>query len=449
MVMASVAYASWPEYQGGASRTGSINPRAQPPITTPIATSITLPGAAPALGGISVEALLETVNDTTYAYVQYPGGAVVGTGGGTRIAKVNLNTSSIVSGWGNSALGYSTMGGASSFELATPYLDLTKGLIYAGINNMSTSLLSCGIVSVNTGTGAVTSLVVLNNTAQINTPITKYGDCLYFGTYTSTTGNMYYQYDLLTGVVNTFTGARGFYWAGAQIVNINGADYIAFGSDAAVNGNHSYLYLTPAGANFGTHSNDINISNYVTSPGNVRSSISKDDAYIYFTSQGGYLWRGTISTLLNGTPTLNVRTLPSGYSSTSTPTISGNSYIYVGYYSLSGGGGSGGVVAVPQNNFTTGPMVTIYSGDAVQASPIVYNITAGLPTNSKDFIYFTTNTRDGRGYCYSLANPNSPSIAKIWNNTGVSNNSYALQGFASDNGFLVYGDDTRNLYIMK
>jgi hypothetical protein len=84
---------------------------------------------------------------------------------------------------------------------------------------------------------------------------------------------------------------------------------------------------------------------------------------------------------------------------------------------------------------------TIYSGDPVQASPIVYS------GSYYDLIYFTTNSSTGKGYCYYY-DTNYPYSEPVWSAGGTSANPYAEQGFASDNGYLVYGDDANNLYIM-
>jgi hypothetical protein len=82
------------------------------------------------------------------------------------------------------------------------------------------------------------------------------------------------------------------------------------------------------------------------------------------------------------------------------------------------------------------------NGDPVQASPIVWSDT----DDEIDYIYFTTNSANGKGYAYSYTVGGS--AAALWNAGGTSNNPYAVQGFASDGGYLIYGDDGNYLYIM-
>ncbi|MCL2134322.1 MAG: hypothetical protein FWH37_02045 [Candidatus Bathyarchaeota archaeon] len=444
MVMASVAYAAWPEFQGDPQRTGQItNGTPYTLNTNPTPTTYTLPFTSGPYYIVNVEPLLETVDGSTYAYVLYNGG---GMRGSVWLTKLDVASLTQPTGWPTQL----SVTGVE--QLSTPYID--EDDVYVGVN---LSYTASQLMSVDKNT-SVSTILVGSIPGQINTPITKYGDCLYFGTWNNggaSGANKYYQYNLNSGALNIFIGCNhGFYWAGAQSVTINDAEYIVFGSDVCPNNNTSYLHVTPAGTGFGTHSNDIILSNYVTAPGNVRSSISTNGTHIFFTSQGisgiggvGYLWCGEISTLLNVLPTFTGIELP--YSSTSTPTISNNNIIYVGIYSAPGGNGNGGVVAATNSMFTypfapKNVLITVSTVGPVQASPIVYSTTvSGLPV---DYVYYTTNMANGQGYCnMNVINGNNIVTSLCWNAGG---SDFALQGFASDNGYLVYGDNSGTLYII-
>jgi hypothetical protein len=263
---------------------------------------------------------------------------------------------------------------------------------------------------------------------QANTPIVidNAGQYLYYGTLSA--GGAYYQFDIANQTLNaTYTSGYREYWAGATIVSINNVDYAVFGSDSG------YLHVRLV-SDFGGTGNLINLANLASDPGNVRATVSTDGTYIYFTSQGGYLWRMVIASLLT-TPAYNILPLP--YGSTSTPAISANKYIYVGYYG--GPGGAGGVLATPQSTFDGFVEIAPSTVGAVQSSPIVYS------TGSDDYIYFTTNVSSGHGYCYYFDTTDPTSISQVW---AAGGSNYALQGFAAENGYLVYGDDSGTLFVL-
>ena len=265
------------------------------------------------------------------------------------------------------------------------------------------------------------SLNVPNN-AQINTPIVKNGDYLYFGTWSGNAGT-YYQHDLSytndTAGLKAFNpGNGGFYWAGAVI----DGDYVYFGGDKG------YLYARPVGDDFDNTSEGsvVNLSTIGgVESGNVRSTISLVDGHLYFTSQGGYLWSFTPGA---GTPTLDWKAQLAG-TSTSTPTVVGDN-IYVGYYS---GFSAGGVQKVAKagnhqvsNVATPGP---------VQSSVLVYT------NGGVDYLYFNTNSGTGAGYCFNGSNG-----TKVWQTPG---DTYALQGMASSGGVLTFGNDYDHFYVVK
>jgi hypothetical protein len=311
--------------------------------------------------------------------------------------------------------------------------------------------------------------VVTGITGQLNTPVTKYGDYLYFAGFGG--DNYYYQYNLSTNTLKHYQGVNTFYWAGAAVVSANNTEYVVFGGDNSGDGDSGggYLYYRSV-ADFEGTGGTYDLKTFLPAsddhvPGNVRSSISKDDTYLYFTTQGsdprgaiyrqGYLWRAEIANITNLTAN-TVRyaaVTDSGgdpNSATSTPALSENGIIYVGTYQ--GGTSSGGITAFDQSSLTklrslrlTLPTDELNSSavslGAVQSSPIVWS------DGEVDYVYVTTNVSGGRGYCYSFDREDlsSPPV-KGWESPG---NTFALQGFASDNGYLVYGNDNDRIYIIS
>jgi hypothetical protein len=290
------------------------------------------------------------------------------------------------------------------------------------------------ISNLNAAQPSKTTLVT-DITGQINTPITTYSSStanyLYFGTYAG--DNEYYQVDTANVPepdVRIFTGAGSFYWAGAYA----DGNYVYFGGDGG------YLYRLPMGQGFDGISgptNTVDLSSVAqVNAGNVRSSLSSDSTYLFFTSQGGYLWRAKMSKLLLPDTDIIARPLPS--TSTSTPTLSANNqYIYVGYY-----GTEGGVLAYPRSNLQTANPIDIATGLQVQSSPISYTDNLG----EVDYIFFTVNNgENGGGYAYSLSFDGSVH-GEVWKAVGQT---FALQGFAETSGYIVYGDDSDTLYIFS
>lgn len=78
--------------------------------------------------------------------------------------------------------------------------------------------------------GVTLTSVVSSVNGQINTPITRYGDYIYFGTWSGNSQMQYYQVKVSDSsfTAKTMTGNAGFYWAGAA----NIGNYIYFGGDA-------------------------------------------------------------------------------------------------------------------------------------------------------------------------------------------------------------------------
>ena len=280
-----------------------------------------------------------------------------------------------------------------------------------------------GIDSTDASDLTLTSVVAEVN-GQINTPITRYGDYIYFGTWSGNNPMQYYQVDVSDTDFDTvtITGNAGFYWAGA----VKLGDYIYFGGDS---GNLYYR----SEKNFGTTGGVVALTDTennvkASDAGNVRSTIMTDGTNLYFTSQGKYLW--CYQPDANGVPVYQWHIQLAG-TSTSTPTLvqnsDGTTSIYTGYYS----GFSAGGVQVTTVSGSTRTISTVASGFPVQCS-ILY---------SDGYIYFNTNASGGAGYCY-----NASTKASVWSTTA---DTYALGGMACDNGIIVFGNDYDHLYVVK
>lgn len=281
-------------------------------------------------------------------------------------------------------------------------------------------------------TGADTSSpsvsLLTSGYGQVNTHINTTGNDLYFGIYEG--DRCYYQYDTSTSTLTSFkpSGGDDFYWAGAAVVGSK----LVFGSDSGK------IYVRPSGSNFGA-SGYGNSFTATQSSGKIRSSICYAGSNVYYTSQNGYVYKIAASDLTNTSPTISNVRLPSN--TTGTPTVSDNGYLYIGCYNYGVYPTTGAVVAIPTSSFNS--YTTIYSGDSVQASPVVYS----NKRTGTDYVYFTTNTTSGNGYCYSYVK-NATSATQVWNTSSVTGN-YTLQGMAvSDSGYMVFGNDANTLYVI-
>lgn len=269
--------------------------------------------------------------------------------------------------------------------------------------------------------------IVSGIVGQLNTPITTDGTYLYFGTWRGgSTAGTYYQVKLSDYSVKTFTpSTHGFYWAGAAIVG----DYVYFGSD-----NGKLYYRSVNDFSGSGDMADLSEESGVTA-GNVRSSISVHDNLLYFTSQGGYVWQFELDS--SGLP-LYVNHANLSGTSTSTPVITDNDRLYVGYYN---GFTVGGIEVMDLNNWTS-LAKTVATPGPVQSSLIAYT------EGATDYIYFTTNSNNGAGYGYSYDGL-STKANKVWDTENMSGKTYTLQGMAASNGYLVFGNDYNNVYIIR
>lgn len=265
-----------------------------------------------------------------------------------------------------------------------------------------------------------------NISGQINTPITTDGEYIYFGTWQGgSNAGKYYQMKLSNNAVKTFTpNSYGFYWAGA----VCDRSRVYFGSD------DGKVYWRSR-SNFSGSGGVLDLktaANGASDAGNVRSTIMKDGDYFYFTSQGGYLWcckRQGRNLVIDWKKKI-VET--GSVKSTSTPTKIGDR-IYVGYYQ---GFSDGGVVCVKASE--NHDVKSVATGFPVQSSILVKGSGSGI-----DYVYFNTNSNNGTGKCYSF---NGTSGSPVWT---TNNATYALGGMACDNGYIVFGNDWNQLYIIK
>jgi hypothetical protein len=291
---------------------------------------------------------------------------------------------------------------------------------------------------------------------QLNTPI-SYDNSgnIYFGIWGAL--HQYLQYNMAADSLGIFTpsgGNENFYGAGAACVTISGIDYMVFGSDSGK------VYVVPVN----TFSTSSTAHSFTINPANpIRSSVAVDSKgeYAYFTSRftnsksnppvyDGWLYQVKVSSLAPGQSVV-YSYVPLTNASTSTPAISDNGYVYVGTYE---GFTSGTVEAYIPGTLSGGVLssptlaANIYTGDPVQSSAIVWTDKESFPPT--DYIYFTTNSNSttyvGSGYCYSF---NGTAPAQVWNPPTAGSNA-ELQGMAYSDvgGYVVWGDDSNNLYII-
>ncbi len=342
---------------------------------------------------------------------------------------------------------------SSKYQLSTPYLDEANNCIYAASDGKVYK-----ITNINTESPSSTEIFADAN-GEINTPITKYGNYIYFGSWVSngtvdgaTEPGSYYQLDTTssTNACKEFqsTGARGFYWAGAY----------SDGNNVYFGGDDGRLYIRSV-TDFDGDSEDsgsvVSLTETLSAAGNVRSSImaktESGTTSLYFTSQGGYLWKYTIGA---DSP---LKYANIGSTSTSTPVMSANGILYVGCY----GTAVQGVRALASSDFTANitsstdsKWKTVYADadstatDKVQASVVAYSSTIEDDKGNEsaiDYVYFTTNASAGAGYCYSFV-PTTGAADFVWSTEG---STYTLQGMAGCDGYLVFGNDYNKVYFVK
>ena len=337
---------SWPVYGGNANH-NSVVSGAPTSIATGYPKQLNLTSTT-GWDGVDNVPVMQTVDGVTYAYVLFDG---YGTNG-AQVVKVNCATGGEV--WRTTAQQTpGSLNAKSGFQLSTPYLDDSTGTLYVGVisaytydpdtdeylQNSKSKILA--LTNLDAAQPTV-SEVLINIDGQINTPITTDGTYLYFGTWPGgSNAGTYYQVKLSDYSVKTFTpDSYGFYWAGAVSDGTN----VYFGSD------NGLLYWRSI-ADFDTTGGVLDLTDVASDAGNVRSTVMLDDGYLYFTTQGGYLWCCSYD---DGLTVEWHKKL--GATSTSTPTKVGDR-IYVGYYS---GFNAGGVQCVSADGSS---VKTVVEGD--------------------------------------------------------------------------------------
>jgi hypothetical protein len=440
LTLSVTAFAAWPSFQNHSDNNGVID-NGTPPITTPASvTTVALPSTTATTGVEST-----SVIGGGCAYTLYNGGTDGACLTITNLANPAAPTTPFVIDSDASDIP----------QLSTPYLDTENNIIFVLTSREASWMLWSVDVADPSDPG--TPNVLAKGDGQANTPISAATDTsptyLYFGSYTGSRAGSYYQYNIATRNLATFTPQftyfRGddFYLAGAAFVNVAGRDWVVFGGDRAI------LYVRAVDSfDSALVGNAVTLVDTVNNPGPVRSSIVKETIsgveYIFFSSSGtlgAILWQVRVADLLKATTINFVNNYNmKARATTSTPVISENGIIYVGTYNNDG---IGNVWAFyPGDGVTTALTLAdvIYSGDTVQSSPIVYS--SSFEGYLYDDVYFTTTAGTGYDYAVEITSTGTINFVECaWDYVG---NSSALQGFSSDEGYLVFGNSANQLYIL-
>ena len=282
-----------------------------------------------------------------------------------------------------------------------------------------------------TGNPAVTRL--LTSRGEADTPLKQFDGSVYFGNYDA--DGCYFKFFISQFKLSRCNPASGdsFYWAGITEIETGGKAYFICGSEL---GN---LYLMDKNDSFSSSGGNpvktIHLNDYVEQAGGGRSSICKWNAYIFFTSQNGYLWWAETASLMDEKPKLEFVKLSGN--SCSTPTVVGN-YCFVGFYTKQDSNErSGGIDVVSATDGIFQKVSTIQNPEPVYASPVV-----SRENEETYYIYYIIDGGSGKGLCYQYKDGR---VSEIWEKEA----SYALQGMSVGNGFLVYMDKSNKLHVIK
>ncbi|MHC1635487.1 MAG: outer membrane protein assembly factor BamB family protein [Candidatus Methanospirareceae archaeon] len=267
---------------------------------------------------------------------------------------------------------------------------------------------------------------------QLNTPITYADGKLYIGSYESDNGanetGIYYCLDASSGNIlwkRPAKTGKGYYWSGACVIG----DYIVYGDLASV--------LTSVYKDNGTEVDQLDITKggrigfNRSDAGSIRSSITYNNSFIFFTSEGGYIWKVGFDED-TGKFTSEGWSQVIGYSC-STPVVhDGRIYVGTGTFST-----PGKLYCLREDSGEEIWNLSVEGG--IKASPAI-SIQDGKP-----YIYFSTNCENGSVYCVDSDGK------EIWSFTteeAGTSGGYILQGVAISDGYVYFGNDGGYVYAL-
>ncbi|WP_445474679.1 PGF-pre-PGF domain-containing protein [Methanococcoides methylutens] len=263
---------------------------------------------------------------------------------------------------------------------------------------------------------------------QLNTPVTFDSNRIYFGdaesggTGSSSDGT-YYCYDVEDGTElwsRDSTSGGGYYWAGAAVKG----NYLIYGDDKS--------HLTSVEKDTGNTIDEIDVSSvFGVAANEIRSSIVCNSDRLYFTSKGGYCFALGFNDSSGTFDTMNAYSAYIG-PSVSTPTIY-NGKVYVG---------SAGALSCLNASDLTNIWAFAVSGDVKSSPALSERYDTG---NGNIYIYFTTNSADGRVYCLKDYNGNINPVEQ-WSYEEPGKTDWSLAGVAISDGWIYYGTDTGYLF---
>jgi outer membrane protein assembly factor BamB len=229
-----------------------------------------------------------------------------------------------------------------------------------------------------------------------------------------------------------YTGAGSNYWAGCAVIG----DYIVFGNDSDC--------LTSLNWTNGAHADSLCLG------GNreIRSTIAwnatnETYGHIFFTnkSSSAYVSKIGFTKSTGDIVQSDWTSSPNIRYSTSTPAVY-KGRVYVG----------GGNFTENTNNrllcLDESDLSQIWQGNlngAAQSSPAI-STWYDNGTNNEVYIYLTTNSADGRLYCFKDYAGNTAAREKWYYQPPAAKIQYALQGAAISGGYVFFGNDAGYLF---
>ena len=269
---------------------------------------------------------------------------------------------------------------------------------------------------------------------QLSTPVTYVDRRLYVGSYRSEDGGnetgIYYCMDASNGDVlwsRTSDTGKGYYWAGCAVIG----DYLVYGDYASI--------LISIYKDNGTTVDEIDITSGErisfnrSDASSIRSSMAYTTGFVYFTSEGGYVWKiGFNESKGKFTEEGWSHKIGIEYSS-STPVVhDGKVYVGTGtfytggeLYCLDASNGEEEWKFEPNGGIKASPAISIQDG--------------------KPYIYFTTNCENGRVYC---VDEDGKEMWNFTNEEAGTSGGYILQGVAISGGYVYFGNDGGYVYAL-